>query len=195
MAINPELTRLRRIIDRLLRDRRPDRYKVNEESDTEDVDVEDVGATHWLDDVAAEVAPLIPEEYVRQLYARTLVGQREGAATRKANGLLRDTHRTGQLVLGWWDVKDHPIAVIERLITRGERVKIVEERVAIRAAKSDDFRKFATEERRKASVDFTARNDACLGAEWTADEMDAAGASSWLIWAEQVCPPPPPEDD
>jgi hypothetical protein len=189
VAINPDLSKLRRLIAKLLCEQRPDRYVVSG-SATGDLDIGDVQDTRWLDDIARQVAPMTPESLTQLLYARTLVGQEEGKATRLANGLLREYHRTSQLVLTWWDVKDHPVAVVNRLIVPGEPVKIIEERVALRACSSEDLRTFAREERRRASIDFSSRNDACLGAEETADEMDLAGAVLWLDWARRNGPMP-----
>lgn len=136
-------------IDRLLSERRPDRY-------------EPEGGSDWLDDIAAEVADLVPEAEARFRHARAEVGRREGEKTKSANRLLRDTYKDGQWPLGWMDRLHLPIAAGK-------------ERVALRAATPEDFRLFATDERRRAADDFSARNDTCVAAEWIADEMQRRG--------------------
>jgi len=185
MAINPDLAKLRREIDRLLREQRPDRYVTRADAELED----EVESTEWLDRVAEQVEHLVPEIEVIRLYARNLVGQREGQATQTANQLLRKIHRSGQLVLGWFDVKDDPVSVLTRIIQSGQRVKIVEERVALRAMSPTDFRKFADEERRRAARDASARYETCEGADYVADQMSIAGAIDFLTWATQELPP------
>jgi len=199
MAINPDLTRLRKEIERLLAERRPDRYTIrdyatDEAEQVDDLEVpeatdtDEIDETNWLDGIAGEVADLVPEAEVRKLYARKIVGQQEGRATRRANNLLRTIHRTGQLVLGWFGVKDDPVAVITRTAEKDKKPRVKEERVALRAMTPTDFRDFATEERRRAAGDFSARNDACSGAEWIADHMTVAGATRFETWAEEELP-------
>jgi hypothetical protein len=193
MAINPDLTRLRKEIDRLLAEKRPDRYTVRDstvtnDEEVENLDVEEAEDSDWLDDIAAEVEDLVPDEELRKLYARKIVGQQEGKATTRANKLLRKIHRFGQLVLGWYGVKDDPVAVVTRTVGPDGQSKVREERVALRAMTARDFRDFATEERRRAANDFSARNDACAGAEWVADQMTVAGALHFEAWAEEEMP-------
>lgn len=196
MAINPDLTRLRKEISRLLAEKRPDRYTVrdtvtdpDDDDDLANLDVEETEEeTSWLDEIADEVADLVPEEEVRKLYARKVVGQEEGRATRRANGLLRKIKQTGQLVLTWFDVKDDPVAVVTRIVEPGKRDRIREERVALRAMTPRDLRDFATEERRRAAGDFAARNATCEGAEMVADWMTRGGFSRFESWAEEELP-------
>jgi hypothetical protein len=169
-----------RAIDDLLAERRPDRYTVRDAVRADDaLDADEVATTAWLDEVATEVQDLIPTEQTRRLFARQIVGQREGIATHRANDRLREIARSGQMPLGWMDQKDWPIAVVSRVTVRGE-TKVIEERVALRAATSADYRRFATEERRRGARDFSARNDACTGAEMIADELDRQGAQTVL---------------
>lgn len=197
MAINPDLTRLRKEIDRLLAEKRPDRYtvrdSVTDDEETDSLDVEVDEGTDWLDKIADEVADLVPDDEVRKLYARKMVGQQEGKATGRANRLLRRIHRTGQLVLGWFDVKDDPVAVITKTYQPGKRPKVLEERVALRAMTPRDFRDFAEVERKRAADDFSARNETCNGAVWVADQMSAAGATRFETWAEEELPPGAPD--
>lgn len=210
MTINPDLTRLRKEIDRILAEKRPDRYVVRDsgimtEADSlipdvdglfdEDTEPEDSSETAWLDDVAEEVANLVPDEEIRKLYARKIVGEREGNATRRANRLLRKIGRTGQLVLGWWGQENDPVSVKNRIVVPGKQVRIKEERVALRAMLSADFRRFAAEERRRAAGDFAARNDTCTGAEWLAERLEQTGAVNFHAWAIEELPPPLPCDD
>jgi hypothetical protein len=136
-------------IDKLLSERRPDRYEAEASSE-------------WLDDIAAEVAWLIPEDDARYKAARFVVGRREGEKTKSANKLLREIHDTKQWPLGWLDMLNLPIAVGK-------------ERVALRAVTSADLRQFANDERRAAASDFSVRNATCEAAEWMADIMDANG--------------------
>ena len=196
MAINPDLTSLRKEISRLLAEKRPDRYIVRDtvtdpadDDDLASLDVEETEEeTSWLDEIADEVADLVPDEEVRKLYARKVVGQEEGRATRRANGLLRKIKQTGQLVLTWFDIKDDPVAVVTRTVEPGKRDRIKEERVALRAMTPTDFRDFATEERRRAAGDFAARNATCEGAELVADWMTRGGFKRFEAWAEEELP-------
>lgn len=173
--------RLNEEIDRLLCELRPDRYVVK--GDNPELEPEEVADNAWLDDVADRVKPLVSEQDVRLLYARTEVGKREGRATKRANELLRRLGRDGQLFLGWMDYADYPLAVVTRITHPGEEPKRIEERVALRAVTSDDLRKFATEERRRAADEFATRNETCAAAEWLADEIDRTGSADFKAWA------------
>jgi hypothetical protein len=194
VAINPDLTKLRKEIDRLLAEKRPDRYTVSdttvEAEEVADEEVDEGSETEWLDEIADEVAHMVPEAELRKLYARKIVGQQEGKATSRANRLLRKIHRTGQLVLGWWGVADDPVAVVTRVDEPGQRTRRKDERVALRAMTPRDFRDFATEERRRAAEDFTARNDTCTGAELVATWMTQGGFTHFQQWAEHELPIP-----
>jgi hypothetical protein len=172
------LQEMRRQVRLLLTERRPDRYTVDGPAD-EDGEA----AAGWLDAIAEEVKDLAPEDEIRKILARNVVGQEEGQATRRANDLLRKYGRTGQMPLDWFDTKDWPIAVVSfHTDSLTQERKKIEERVALRASTAQDFRYFATEERRRAAGDFSARNDACVGAERVADEMDIAGAITFGDW-------------
>lgn len=138
-------------IDELLAERRPDRY-------------ETVSGDEWLDQIAAEVAGLVPAAQAQYRSARMVVGQREGNKTRRTNKLLREIYRSGQLPLDWLQTLNLPLAVGK-------------ERVAIRACIAKDFENFAIEERRAAARDFSTRHETCEAAEWIAKEMVAAGIS------------------
>jgi len=190
MAINPDLKLLRKKIDALLAECRPDRYTVRDsiadealiQDDDSDSD-EESDQTTWLDVIAERVEDLIPEAELRRRYARREVGLREGRSTRRANDFLREIARSGQLPLGWLDLKDFPVAIVTRDVRPGERPRIREERVALRAMTPLDFKTFANEERRRAAVDFASRNASCEGAEWIAERMTMDRASRFDAWA------------
>jgi hypothetical protein len=163
---------LRKLVNDLIRDRRPDRYTVGGVTDDEESE------TAWLNAIAVEVEPLIPDAEVRTLFARTLVNQEEGKATRRANAFLRDFARTGQLPMLWAEDGDWPVSVVSA--HPDDPTKRIEERVALRAVTATDARLFANEERRRAAKDFASRNESCVGAEAAADEAERCGLS--LIW-------------
>lgn len=184
MSIKTDLSEVTHEIDKLLRERRPDRYTVRgHDEDSTDLEADEVETTTWLDEVAADIEHLIPESTMRRLYARSLVGQREGKTTRNGNKALREIDRTGQEPLTW-DWLDEPISVVTRVEQPGERVKLIEERVALRATTPKDLRDFATEERRRAGKDFATRNATCENAEWLADQMVEVGTGSLRAWVE-----------
>ncbi|MDP9222681.1 MAG: hypothetical protein M3P18_02290 [Actinomycetota bacterium] len=189
-----DLKKMRQEVDRLLAERRPDRYAVAG-SEADEVDENEVQNNEWLDGIAADVEHLAPEVAVRRILARSIVAQREGRATRRANDLLRQIHRSGQLVLDWMDAMAWPIAVVERVDRPSEKPKKLEERVALRATTARDLRAFAIEERRRAGTDHAARSDACSGAEWAADQIVQAGVVTFLDWARSVDIEDPPFDD
>jgi hypothetical protein len=185
MTINPALTELNSEIDRLLHERRPDRYTVRgDDQDSPELTSGEVETTNWLDQVADEVDSPAVTEAVRQIFLRSLVGQREGQKTRKGNKALRDLDRHGVQPLTYEWV-DEPIAVVTRVIQPGERVKVIEERVALRAATPKDLRDFATEERRRAAKEFGTRNLTCENAEWLADQLVEVGAGNVRAWIER----------
>lgn len=157
MSITPasgEIRRLRKEIDRLLDEYRPDRYIVRvrdepEQDDTETEngipdlnplldDTETKPGAEWLDSVAAmavSYAPMTTDP--RVLYVRKVVGEREGVATKRANQLLRTIKQSGQLVLGWWGVENNPVAITWRIVEKGKRPRITDERVAAARHESD----------------------------------------------------------
>jgi len=183
------LQEMRRQVRVLLAECRPDRYTVDGPTDEDDETT-----TRWLDDVAEKVKGLVPDDEVRKVLARNVVNYEEGRATRRANDLLRKIGRTGQVPLDWFDTKDWPIAVVSfHTDPLTQERKKIEERVALRASTAQDLRSFATEERRRAAGDFSARNDACVGAELAAGEMDTAGAITFSDWLNAE--PPDVDDD
>lgn len=180
-------------IARLLAERRPDRFVVSGDPDDDDeLEGEDVARTDWLDQIARDIeAELTAGELRRVLLAniRQQVGVQEGQALRSVNTQLRQYHRSGEWPL--FSVMDPavnghllnlPLGVVTRYQQPGERVKVLKEHVAFRAVTSDDLRKFATEERRRAAKEFSARNDSCAGAEELADRLDEDGAAFFGDW-------------
>ena len=158
------------LIDRLLREQRPDRYEYGDA---------------WLDDVA-ECLPddLVPADEVRRYLKRKLVSERETVATRAANRLLRQIGETGQLVLDWWEQANDPIAIETEFTDDNGKVHKIKERVTLRAASPDDFRAFSRTERERADRDHKARLAACDGADFVADAMERAGQRKFADWAD-----------
>lgn len=175
MAIASDLTKLTTLVDRLLRENRPDRYSPE--------------AADWLDAVS-DMIPLgmIPENEVRRFAIRSVVGRREGVATRKANRLLREVGQSGQLVLDWWEQANDPITVETRFTDEAGNARTVNERVALRAATAADMWGLSQQERERADSDHKARLMACDGADFIAESMYRMGASSFAEWAEAIMP-------
>lgn len=179
------LTLLRKKIDYLLCERRPDRYDVrHHDDDAAEVDAID---SSWLDEIADEIADEIPTSQILSL-ARNLVRQREGAATRSANSLIRKYEKDGQLPLDWWGYERFPVAVVTRTQREGKDPEVKEERVALGAMTPTDFIAFATEERVRAARDFASRNATCDAAEDIARSMIKAKCRTFTDWAETVSP-------
>jgi hypothetical protein len=174
----PDDQTLNVLCDHLLRQFRPDRFVVSGEEEITD---EDVITNSWLDEVAAELEREIRVEDLQRVVnrqLRRLVATREGIACKRVNAMLRDYHDRPTLHdprdpewIG--PLLDDPISVVTRSNLDG-RTKILYEHVALRAASSDDLRRFAIEERRRAARDFASRESSCAGAEELADDMDAA---------------------
>ena len=179
------LTFIRKRIDWLLYENRPDRYDVRHTTEADDDS--DVSA-EWLDDIAEQITDDLPTVEALTLLARNLVRQREGQATRSANKLLRRFAQDGQLMLGWWEQERQPVAVITRTQREGRDPEIREERVALGAMTPQDFRAFANEERIRAGRDFAARNSTCDAAEDIAEQMLRGRFAHFTAWAESVTP-------
>jgi hypothetical protein len=147
-------------IDELLAGERPDRYDARDKA--------------WRQTVYDKIAPLIPRNEAAQVAAQSLVDAREARATRTTNKVLREIGRTKQWPIDWLDLGDQPLSV------GGERV-------CVRAATAHDLQVWATDERRTAAADFSARNDACEGAEWAAEQMQQQG---WTTLADAMAATP-----
>ena len=174
MADQPNLNELHALIDTLLREQRPDRYTVGDD---------------WILGVVDAIpAHLVPAEDARRIAISQEVKRREGQATRKANKLLREIGRTGQLTLCWAEQADDPISIITTHVDDDGNVRRIEERVALRAATADDFRAWSRVERERSEDDYKSRLIACDGADFIADGMDGAGLRSFKQWAESIAP-------
>lgn len=144
------MTDLNETIDDRLNLARPDRYEPGDES--------------WLQSIIDDIANEIPSYDARQRVARDIVIRREAEATKRTNRVLRDVIRSGQLPFDWFDIRRWPLGVGDQ-------------RVALGACTSDDFREFANIERRRAANDFATRNESCEGAEFLAELIDDKGVT------------------
>jgi hypothetical protein len=200
MADDRDMKRLRKLIHEELRARRPDRYLVRDrpvqdggEDDDEPADLADLDSaddgTKWLDDLEAEIESQLPEATARKHLARNLVRQAEGRATRSGNTLLRRIQiakRDSKPIQGFLPLEEFyadPIAIVIRSVRDG-KVRVREERVALRAATPDDFKAFANHERRRAGKDHAARIETCEGAEYVAEQMQLGGFIRFDKWAD-----------
>lgn len=147
-------------IDLLLDQHRPDRYDVDDHT--------------WRAPVVAVVAQQMPIRQAQQVAAERLVGDREGRATRSVNSLMRRVARERQ-----WPLPDLADDLMRRPMSIGA------ERVCLGAAQARDFEQWAIDERRDAAQDFSARSEACDGAEWIAREMSSNG---WTLFADAYAP-------
>lgn len=202
MAINKARKDLNHAIDRLLNERRPDRYLVSETiRKVRDADEEDEGFPQddegpevenadWLNAVADEVAYMVSPEKAREEYVRTVVGLRERQATRNANKLLRDFYRTGQHEMGWLEMVRDPLAIKSREVLWGGQIRTRDERVALGKCTVPDLRRFATEERRRSAKDFVARETLAAGAEQLADRVEGRGMEYVDEYFEFICKEP-----
>lgn len=184
MAHSNDLTEIRRLIRTYLAEDRPDRYGTGETPvDRADEDDEpDLGSQEWLRDIAYDkIKPLVTDAAER--LALQLVLDEERKATRATNAFFRDIARDHQLVLGYFGLESSPISVVHRVVRDG-KLYVRTERAALRAADERDVHSSASEERRRAGRDFAARNAACDGMEWAADQMLAAGALTFDEWVK-----------
>ena len=173
------MRRFRQEAIRLIEEMRPERYVVSDGIEKEGDEEEGTPDVGWMDGVAKEVAAHLPDLGTKVLYAREKIGQMETAALRRGNRVLRTFDE--QMHLGWLETASYPIAITERAVKNGVvRVKV--ERVRIRSCTPQDFRLFATEERKKAAADFETRNKTCRIAEHLADEMDKVQAKTFKQW-------------
>lgn len=174
MADQPNLNELHTLIDTLLREQRPDRYTPGDD---------------WINGVIDAIPPhMVPAEDARRIAISQEVKRREGQATRKANAVLREIGRSGQLPMHWAEQADDPISIITIHVDDDGNTRRIEERVALRAATADDFRTWSQVERDRADDDHKARLIACDGADYIADGMDGAGCRKFEQWAETVDP-------
>lgn len=190
-------------VARILDERRPDRYVVDEkivegeelmmeDAQPYEFDASDVATTDWLDGVVDDVAGMLPEEevQVRQVFARGVVAQIEGTACRAANREIRRLYDERQLNLAWLDNVNLPLSIETREPVWGgqNRVRVRTTRVRLGAMTDADFDAFEIAERRRASREFRTRNDTCDAAQWIAEQMRGAKAKSFRAWVEDSAP-------
>lgn len=137
-------------IDAMLDNRRPDRYSVDDHD--------------WRAPVVKVVAERMPIRQAQQIAAERVVSDREGRATRSVNAMLRRVAAEKQ-----WPLPEMADDLMRRPMSIGT------ERVCLAAAEPVDFKQWAVDERRDAAQDFTARSQACDGAEWIAEAMTERG--------------------
>lgn len=134
-------------IDRLLAERRPNRYQTGVEED-------------WLDQIGSEIAVLIPDSEVRAMLAGDLVRQRERVKVRQGNAWVREVAESGQFPLGY--VEPLPISV-EKF------------RVSLPDATALDFEQWAETELRRIKQDTETRYKTVDAIDWLREKMIAAG--------------------
>lgn len=136
-------------IRRALDERRPDRYAPGD-SDTD----------KWLDELAEEFAPMIAVQEAQRRAARAIIANLEAAKTRQTLTIVRQCKL--QPPLDWDFFRALPLVVGN-------------ERVAIRAVTSNDWRQFAQEEKGRTDEEHSIRMATVEGALWLADYMDQQG--------------------
>lgn len=198
MPINPRNRDINREIDRVLRKKAPDRYKPWDDKESA-----------WLDDVAAEIEPLIKKELlgkhgtqhdtpekmleaaIKKL-ARERVGQREGIRTKSGNDFIRSLFNeqgdVQQLPLLWQDLERDAITVTDKFPERVRgRMELVEKevRVAIGAATPAEIRNWVVKERERNAAAFVSAERKCTAGDYLADDMERLGMKTthdWLRW-------------
>ena len=180
------LRRFRQRAAELLDEFRPDRYVVSDTTeDLDDEEQENHEDTRWLDDLATALAPQLPDQQIKKLYARQVLGRMEADALRRGNKHLRAFFLEQQPQLGWLEQLNYPIQVVQRISRPGERVRVRRERVRLGAMTSHDLRAFAIEERRNAGRDFATRNETCEAAEYFADRLDQTASTTIDHWVRR----------
>lgn len=167
------ITEIKTLIDMELRTSRPDRYEP--------------GAS-WLDGVADRIAEHVPSLLARELLARDLVGQVEGASTKRGNKFLKTVLGVdGQpsLPVDWYLYSDYPVSINVPTVEDGEVVGYRKERVAMRAMTSGDWHNFSAFGRVDAQHRFDAEMTMYDAADWIAEQQ---GLRSFADWARLVAP-------
>ncbi|MCL2611981.1 MAG: hypothetical protein FWD95_01975 [Nocardioidaceae bacterium] len=161
-------------VDGELRRARPDRYG----SPSDD----------WVKEVAARVAEEVPTFEAKRIAAETIVGQREGQATRRVNRFLKGLAGiNGQYALpvDWHLYADEPVAFEYESVDADGEPCIVRVRVALRAMRPDDWRYFSQSGRVSAQHRFDAEMGMYDVADWIRVEQ---GQQTFADWAETVAP-------
>lgn len=151
LDIDAEHESLRQKLD----DLRPDEYKS--------------GNLDWAQEVVDDLAQLYDENPTAQRranldHAEATVKSWDERATRRSNGLLREIKRTGQLPLDWMDYGSLPLSI--------DKVKH-----RLGSITANHLESWELAERRRASDDFAARNDACDGARILAEWLTVSGGT------------------
>lgn len=149
-------------IDGLLRQHRPDRYGPGDD---------------WTASVVEQVEDRITVMEAKRIAAATLVGQREGQATRRTNRFLKGVlGRNGQyaLPLDWHLYADEPVAFVHREGDAEIRV-----RVALRAMKAQDWIDFAEAGRAELEIRVQAERAMYDAADWLAGQQGPLNFAAW----------------
>lgn len=163
---------LREYLARELSKARPPRYTMNERG--------------WVDEVADSTdlrAVDFDTERALTDYVRNVARDVEGKATQVGNRLMRDFHKLQALPMDWASYVNEPISLENVQVIDGKTVK-VNERVRLRDATPKDFELWARTEDAARKRDFDARGEAVHGALDIASRMRAAGAITFMAWAE-----------
>lgn len=164
--------KLRDYLSRELSKARPARYDMNERA--------------WVNEVADGVdLEAVDFDKDRALidYVRNVARDVEGKATQAGNRLMREFEDLQVLPMDWLAMVNEPIALENAQVIDGKDVK-VKERVRLRDATPRDFELWAKTEEEARQRDFKARGKAVSGALEIASRMRAAGAITFIAWAE-----------
>ena len=166
---------LKEYVDQQLRVHRPDRYEPGAE---------------WID----QVADSIPEEIfslerARHLYLRQFARSRDGEATKRANKILRDWQKNGQLKLHWWDTANEPMAFEYTVTDEDGETHTKKIRVALRAATPQDFRAWADFEEEAANREYETRMRTVKAAREMADYLEDNYYQNFNEYGMDTCPP------
>lgn len=146
----------------------------------------EMGDRAWVNEVADNL-DLAAVDFDRELalldYVRSIARDVEGKATQAGNRILREFHKAQALPVDWVAFVNEPIALENVQSIDGKAVK-VKERVRLRDATPKDFELWAKTEDEARRRDFDARGEAVSGALEIASRMRAAGAITFMAWAE-----------
>ena len=149
-------------IDTWLNEARPERYSADEKD--------------WIDPVIDKAAEDIHQyksvaDAVREL-ARRRVYVREAQATRRANRILRDIGKTGQLPLGWGEDPDWKTFLFD--IIRAP-ISVARQRIRLGAATDEDWKEWELESARESDKRAIAESASREGARLLRDLMRTQG--------------------
>lgn len=146
----------------------------------------EMGDREWINEVADNL-DFSSVDFDRDLavidYVRGMARDVEGKATQAGNRILREFHKAQALPVDWVAFVNEPIALENVQSIDGKAVK-VKERVRLRDATPKDFELWAKTEDEARRRDFDARGEAVSGALEIASRMRAAGAITFMAWAE-----------